>query len=171
MTTQTGRRCLKCHHVNPAATMAADEACPQCGAIYSRVEAFVKSKAGAATAAPSPFSNAAPAMRHSTFGTPVAPGAAQNIAEFVQTLRAGSLYPTFRGLVRLVTWGWYLLALTSLIVPFVKPLDGSAKIMGVILSVFIVVMATAAREAALMLADLSDAAVITAAQASRDKTP
>lgn len=33
------KHCLKCGHANPSATGAELESCPQCGAIYSRVEA------------------------------------------------------------------------------------------------------------------------------------
>ena len=32
------RTCLKCSHVNTASTGARDEACPQCGAIYAKLE-------------------------------------------------------------------------------------------------------------------------------------
>lgn len=43
------KTCLKCNHVNPAATGDALEACPACDAIYSRVEAaFAAKPAGTA---------------------------------------------------------------------------------------------------------------------------
>ena len=45
------KTCLKCGHVNAAATGDALEACPACGAIYSRVEAAMAAKARGATAA------------------------------------------------------------------------------------------------------------------------
>lgn len=39
------KHCLKCGHANPQATGAELDACPECGAIYSRVEAAVAAKA------------------------------------------------------------------------------------------------------------------------------
>ena len=42
------KHCLKCGHANPCATGAELDACPQCGAIYSRVEAAMAAKATAA---------------------------------------------------------------------------------------------------------------------------
>lgn len=157
--------------------MAADEACPQCGAIYSRVEAYLKRQAAAANPRAS-VAAAAVAVQGNATAAPAAPGIASalgvprppagpSMADFVQGLRAGSLYPTFRGLVRLVTWLWYLLAAIAVIGAFFAPIDAVAKIMTVAGALFIIVIATAAREAALMLADLSDAAVITAAHASQ----
>ena len=44
---KVGRTCLKCGHVNVASTGDGAEACPQCGAIYSRVEAAMAPKAEA----------------------------------------------------------------------------------------------------------------------------
>lgn len=36
------RTCLRCGHLNADASGAADEACPVCGAVYRKVEAFVR---------------------------------------------------------------------------------------------------------------------------------
>lgn len=44
------KTCLKCGHVNAAASGAELEACPACGAIYSRVEEAMAAKARRATA-------------------------------------------------------------------------------------------------------------------------
>ncbi len=57
------KSCLKCGHVNPTAMGAELEPCPQCGAIYSRVEAAMAAKALSAVAAPTlpdPIASAAP---------------------------------------------------------------------------------------------------------------
>ena len=35
------RTCLRCSHLNAVATGATDEACPACGAVYRKVEAYV----------------------------------------------------------------------------------------------------------------------------------
>lgn len=45
------KTCLKCGHVNEFATGAELEACPSCGAIYSRVEAAIAAKARSAATA------------------------------------------------------------------------------------------------------------------------
>ena len=42
------KHCLKCGHANPSATGAELDACPECGAIYSRVEAAMAAKVAAA---------------------------------------------------------------------------------------------------------------------------
>ena len=44
------KHCMKCGHANPDAAGAELEACPECGAIYSRVEAAMAAKAAAAKA-------------------------------------------------------------------------------------------------------------------------
>ena len=41
------KHCLKCGHANPCATGAELEACPECGAIYSRVEAAMAARVAA----------------------------------------------------------------------------------------------------------------------------
>ena len=41
------KHCLKCGHANPDATGAELEACPECGAIYSRVEAAMAARVAA----------------------------------------------------------------------------------------------------------------------------
>lgn len=49
------KTCQKCGHANPAATGTQTEACPECGAIYSKVEAAMTAKMqNAAPAAPTP---------------------------------------------------------------------------------------------------------------------
>lgn len=47
------RTCPKCSHVNPAATGAELDACPECGAIYSRVDAAQATQAAARASTPS----------------------------------------------------------------------------------------------------------------------
>ena len=41
------RKCLKCGHVNTAADGGYLEACPQCGAIYNKVERAAQTRADA----------------------------------------------------------------------------------------------------------------------------
>ena len=58
------KSCLKCGQINTAATGAELEACPSCGAIYSRVEEAMAAKArsAAASAQAQPIAVAAPTM-------------------------------------------------------------------------------------------------------------
>jgi hypothetical protein len=97
------KTCLKCGHANPSASGDPLEACPSCGAIYSRVEAawgVRQNGASASAAAPAPAPTVAP--------SPAAEVAA--VGEFAVWMRLESLYPTFRSLVELVYWVWVVLA-------------------------------------------------------------
>ena len=97
------KTCLKCGHPNPNASGDPMEACPSCGAIYSRVEAAWGVRPNGVSASP-----ASSAPVH-----PVAPAPAAEVAavgEFAVWMRLESLYPTFRSLVELVYWVWVVLA-------------------------------------------------------------
>lgn len=168
------KTCLKCGHPNPNASGDPLEACPSCGAIYSRVEAAWGTRpmvsraprptgpaageaaagAGASSPAPSPTSAARGA------------GAAEvSVEVFAERLRLASLYPTFRGLVELLYWVVVLLA----VLMFVGGMFGAwamsgtgsfaSFVSGLVFGVFFLVVARVTREMSLMLADLADAAV------------
>lgn len=168
------RNCLKCGHANHEASGDELEACPSCGAIYSRVEAAWGTRptvsraprptgpaageaaagAGASSPAPSPTSAARGA------------GAAEvSVEVFAERLRLASLYPTFRGLVELLYWVVVLLA----VLMFVGGMFGAwamsgtgsfaSFVSGLVFGVFFLVVARVTREMSLMLADLADAAV------------
>ena len=47
------KTCQKCHHPNPSSTGAEFDACPECGAIYSRVDAAQATQAAARASTPS----------------------------------------------------------------------------------------------------------------------
>ncbi len=47
------KHCLKCGHANPSATGAELDACPECGAIYSRVETAQAAQTAARASTPS----------------------------------------------------------------------------------------------------------------------
>lgn len=142
--------------------MADDEACPSCGAIYSRVEAYLK----AAQARPASSRRAGMAAQDSRF-PPSRTSARLVDPDFVATMRDESLYPTFRGLVKIGQWLFYLLAVALVIGGF-NAGDTRATIAALFGAALLVVIATAAKEAALMMADVSDAAVIRAARAGSD---
>jgi hypothetical protein len=145
------RNCLKCGHANNGAVGDDREACPGCGAIYSRVEAAWGTRpAAGATASQARAS-------HEAHDVP--------IGLFAERLRLASLYPTFRALEQLLYW--VVLALAALC--FTGGLygamagEGTARIgallVGTFLAVLFVVIAKVTRELSLMLADLADAAV------------
>lgn len=141
--------------------MAEDEACPNCGAIYSRVEAYLKAN----QARPSKSSDMTARMSKLPSGRTndrlVDP-------DFVITMRDESLYPTFRSLVRITIWLIYLLAVITIFVAIFRVDGGAARVSMILGAITMAVFSTAAKEAALMLADLSDATVIQAARAGHD---
>lgn len=159
----TTRTCAKCQHVNNQSTMGEHEACPKCGGIYSRVEAYLR-----AERAGPPSRAAIPQLPIKTRATSRPTGLTGPLVDpdFIDAMRAESLYPTFRGLVKLGTWFFYLVAVIAVVGAFVNDNSGSLKV-GVLLGALVlVIFVTAAKEASLMLADMSDAAVIRAAQAN-----
>lgn len=146
------RNCLKCGHANAEATGAELEACPSCGAIYSRVEAAWAARP------PRPVSPAHTEVRAHA-------AADDTVEEFAWRLRTGSLYPTFRSLVGLV----YLMFLVLAAVAFVGGVmgawtgSGASRVgvlfVGVFMGLLFLIVGKAMREMSLMLADLADAAV------------
>ena len=152
------KTCLKCGHPNPNASGDPLEACPSCGAIYSRVEAAWGVRPNGASASPA---SSAPAH-------PVAPAPAAEVAavgEFAVWMRLESLYPTFRSLVELVYWVWVVLAVVCFAGALVGAWNGvgaaraGAFFGGVVLGLLFLIVAKVTREMSLMLADLADAAV------------
>lgn len=150
------KTCQKCGHPNAAATGDPMEACPECGAIYSRVAAAMAAKA----------ESNVPGFRDSRMAEQsVNNTAVDDVSGFAERMREVSLYPTFRGLVRLIYLVWMVLAVLTLLGGVAAFVSGSGAarvgglIGGVFFAVFFAVIAKVTREAALMLADLSDAAV------------
>lgn len=144
------KTCQKCGHINPAATGDALEACPGCGAIYSRVAQAMAQQAAKA----------------------VRPAAAspRSIKEFAEQMRSASLYPTFRGLVHVIYLVMLVMAGLSLAMGLLALTKGegipriAGFIGGVFFAIVTFVFARVAKEGSLMLADLSDAAVQLAAK-------
>ncbi len=155
------KTCLKCGHVNAAATGDDLEACPSCGAIYSRVEAALAAKG--ATAPRSPVQPVARRLQARTDDD-------MDVADFAKTMRAQSLYPTFRSLVKLFYWFWILMAIFTAIGTAIAvwkmsgPAGFGLAITGLFAVLFFVLVARLVSETSLMIADLSDAAVRLAAQ-------
>jgi hypothetical protein len=142
-----GKKCLKCGHTaNFDATPGL--ACPTCGAVYSKVEAMLAR--GGAPAQPV----ATKPVRAS------APTEAQG--PFIERLRGDSHYPSFRAAVRVIFWIFVVLALGMLVGGAAAAY--AAKTAGPLLgglfgAILLTILAKVGKEASLMLADLSDAAV------------
>ena len=171
--------CLKCKH-KTSYEGTEPIACEACGAIYRKVEEAMRTAAAAGAAAPSRAAPSAQAPAQAS--PPVTPPpeafkASQPIpsqlphqhetplAQFVEIMRAESLYPTWRGLVKWFTWFGYAIALLLLVTGAYSFKSGSAGIAFGFFAAAVVVaiLARVWRELSLMVADLADAAVRTAA--------
>ena len=142
------KKCNKCGHVAEF-DGTPQIICPACMAFYSN-EAATSSGSSVPPRPAIVFANTGSRIRSSATPNP----------DFVAAMRAGSLYPNFRSLARLVTWFFYLVGVLLILgAIFSGSTEGMVRI-GVILgSVIMMGIATAAKEASLMLADLSDATV------------
>jgi len=151
------KQCLKCGQtasIDPSTTLA----CPHCGAIYSKVEAVAQ------TQAPRRAVPAAP-IRQQTAGD----GTDVDPAEFVDTLRAASIYPTFRAVANLLYWCGVVLAVLILLGGLSLSMRAGfpAAIGGIAGGLLVFIFARVGKEMSLMLADLSDATVRMAANAEK----
>ena len=148
------RKCLKCSHVNSQASGDELEGCPECGAIYSRVEAAW---------------GARPVARPAAAAAPL--DAEVSVEDFAERMRRSSLYPTFRNLVEVLHWVLLLLAAFVFVGGLLGAWQGQGAaavgsfFFGLTFGLFFVVVARVSREMSLMLADLSDAAVRIASRA------
>lgn len=141
------KKCLNCGHVAQQDINMA--ACPACSAIYNKVEAALTQSS------PRPHAGKVRLLP-----------CAEN---FIATLRAEGNYPNFRLLIKLATWFFYLLSMAVLLgAVFSGGEVGSARMAAIAGALIMVVVATAAKEASLMLADLSDATVRMAERQERD---
>lgn len=162
------RECLKCHHVHTTAIGGDLEACPQCGAIYSRVEAIAASR-GADSILPA----GQRAAHHKAVHPALAHARPIDVHGFAATLRTESLYPTFRGLVRIGhLFGLVLTGMSAIMaIMALFAYEGVARFGGFIgfgiATVFVYVFTRLMTELSLMFADLSDASVRTAANAEQ----
>lgn len=148
------RQCLKCQHVANVPGLPTDE-CPQCGAIYTRVEEHLRNKQAGAIA-PTPKPQAQRRAQHSTR------------LSYVEDLRNETLYPTSRWWVNLVhTIITVVCAVGAIGALFVLTKSVAAGLAA--LAVLLVVWLTSriAKEMCQMIVDLCDASVRTAYQAEQ----
>lgn len=166
--------CLKCGHVNPMATGSPADACPQCGAIYSRVKA--------AMAAGKPLRSARPGdSGFQQFNdTPAAdprkvaahsPRKATARVRYVETLRNDTQYPTFRTVVRLGLFFGYFLAFCALggglIAAFKSGGTAWHILIGAGAGAFLYLLTRIWFELTVMVVDIADASVRTAENSER----
>lgn len=147
------KRCLKCDHVASFEGIP-PLACPQCGAVYSKVEEALR--------------NGPPVRRRPEERAPASriSDAALDVHAFAERMREESLYPFWRKLVGLVTILGYALAAILLVASFIAMSKASvtAGMVGIGMAVFVAVITRVGKEASLMLADLSDATIHLAAK-------
>ena len=175
MATET---CLKCSHVNPAATGAETEACPQCGAIYARVKAAA---ASGRTVRPARTRDSGfPASRterppeaERPANPQLAPDRKPQVhrapppdVPYVERLRARTNYPTFRAVVRFGLYFGYLLTAAALlggIFAAFRP-DGSVfhLLIAAGIGAALYLLTRIWFELTVMIVDLADASVRTA---------
>lgn len=167
--------CLKCGHVNPAATGSDTEACPQCGAIYARVKAAmasgqaVRPVKSADPRAPTQGAELAAAVQPTAHPKPAARAATvveRHRAPYVAQLRAGTNYPTFRTVVRLGLFFGYLLAVAALIGGGIAAFksDGTPwhLLIGAGMGAVLYLLTRIWFELTVMIVDIADASVRTA---------
>lgn len=148
------KKCLKCGHV----TTYADQpplSCPQCGAVYAKVEQALQNPLPRPTPQP---------QRPIITPRPTKPDPSHH--SYAEVMRAESLYPTFRALTNAAYFFMLVIAALALIGGIVAFFSlGIAYLIGsAIAAVFIYLLARVTRELSLMLADLSDATVRMAAE-------
>lgn len=161
------KTCLKCDHTRSADDPPPLTECPKCGAVYAKLEALVAAgtqiRPAASPTLPPPLERA------ETPRPPPAPPAPPPTSSvrhrdgepFIDRLRRESLYRNFRG-VNNVVFGIAVLVGGLLIIGGVIALfrgEIEAGLGGVFAGLFVIVFFSAAKEGALMIADLSDAAV------------
>ncbi len=150
------KTCIKCGHINPNAMGLDTDSCPKCGVIYAKAQPPL-SRTGGRAAAPATVASAWPSHR-----APAAPRAAVPSDAYIDRLRAQSHYPAFRTVAGIFAILGYVVAALVLIAAIFASTRGGgagAGLGGLVFACVIAVFAKVAKEALLMLADLSDATV------------
>lgn len=176
------RTCVKCEHLYPNATGGDMEACPSCGALYAKAVPTRASPMprgapmtgfGGAGGTGSRPPHAATALRATArqFLTDVLdPPTVGPCAAFVERMRSESLYPTFRGAVQMVYAAMVALAVVICIGAVLSAVlikSVGATVGALVFALLLWLFARVCKEGSLMLADLCDASVRTAAGLDR----
>ena len=166
------RTCVKCGHNNLMASGSAEEACPTCGAIYSKASA-APPRAAVRSARPSGFGGQPSGFaQHSRADRGDRdPGDAGDQLAFAIEMRRNSLYPTVRLAVRIGFVAAVVIAVLIVIGGVIATFERGPHVLLSALGIaaVVLVVAMAWRELSLMLVDLSDAAVRMAAQGARQQ--
>ena len=160
------KTCKKCGHTATYNGLE-PQSCPACGAIYAKVEAALRAASSArATRTAESAADTQPARISAQAASTRGEVPRLDVHAFATQMRSDSLYPVWRKLVGLATLLGYLLATLILVTALIALFGGSVTpgLVGVGGAVFVAVMVRVAKEAWLMLADLSDASVRMAAQ-------
>lgn len=165
------KKCLKCGHVANY-DAAPPQACPSCGAIYTKVEEALRQRQEVRT---QPSREATSEFRNTVTDQPSAArmtrpqgGGGADVHAFAQRMRDESLYPAWRKIVGVSTIFCYVIAALILLVAIIS---SKGSFLGVLVgagsAAVIVIIAKVGKELSLMVADLSDAAVRMAAGKER----
>lgn len=172
------RICMKCDHV----AMGSPDACPSCGAIYSKVEEAL-AKGRQVRPARSSFGD-------EPLGTVEVPPVTEPRASgqekaamarlarsyddepdpFIKLLRRESNYPTFRSVVGVFFWIGVFGAVGVALIALFKA-EGAVMLGTLVGALVMLIVLGFMREASLMLADLSDAAVRMAEREEERRSP
>lgn len=162
-------KCLKCGHVNPHAAGSETEACPECGAIYSRVKAAAAAgkpvrpsravdsgfQQADTASAPTPRKQVTPSQRRPASRT-----------RYVESLRNETNYPAFRTVVRFALFFGYFLAVCALIGGAVTSFRSGGTfwhlLIGAGAGAFVYLLTRIWFELTVMIVDIADATVRTA---------
>lgn len=171
-------KCPKCGYVRKPEDQAPDYECPKCGVIYAKyrpeqelppeIKARLAREAARRKAIQADASEAQIEQPATPEREPFTPD--DNLDLFVARMRAASLYPTFRELVKIIYFAWLAVAaLTALggvamLIALRDIVGFGVFISSLFFAVLFVVIARVSRELALMLVDLSDSAVRIAAK-------
>ena len=165
------KKCIKCNHVSPDWRGSDAEACPACGVVYGKAEPVAAARPSAVPPLP-PAARRAPATA-AAGRLSVLPGddTAGEASAFVQRLRAQGHYPAFRSLVGVGALLGYVFAAVLAIGSVASGWKSGSWGLGLggsAVALVVFVFIKAAKEASLMLADLSDAAVRLAQRQARE---
>jgi hypothetical protein len=154
------KKCLKCGHTATYEGLNAPLACPNCSAIYAKVEAAIRPRE---TASPGPASRLPSHKRPTSL----------DHFDFADNMRSESLYPAFRAVVGVIYWVGVVLAVLCVIGGLVASsktnIGPGPTFAGIVLAIIIYIIFRVTKEASLMLADIADANIRMAAhQEQRD---
>lgn len=157
----TTKVCLKCKH-KAEFDGAPPLACPACGAIYSKVEAAMRT---GAPVRPSQLPSEPEVNYFKTTPSQAGPSSDTDVHAFARQMRAESLYPAWRKIVGLFAIIGYIAAAIMLIAGIISGKGSTLAMLAAFgFAALTALFTKVGKELSLMLADLSDATVHLAAR-------